>query len=580
MKSRFVVILAVLAFIGMARWAVVFHANAQVDRSPAGNGDTNGDGVRDLSDAVYHLNWLFNGGPEPVAIAGSPEIEARLRAVEDQLAEIEMNGPPRSALDLALESLRRLGGDASSEVWNQPLRKFHDTGPGGAAPGRATLSFKGEAAPGRVMAFQVVEGMSVPTRIDIVEEIPIPSYQAVSVGTPLQLSYVDATGQAIFHGEVASVTLAGRSETSVHVITRGFSRLHRLTRGRKSRVFQNMNSVEIALRILADAGIPKADLELVIEQTPPRRDYVFQYNESDFDFVSRLLQEDGVYYFELHADGAARIRLGDGLAGRVAADSAPLTYPGHLATPKGEAGFFAFELRRNSSLPFATVAVGDYDPVTATTLFGTATSALGLGEDYHFGLSSFDRARMNTIARRELELSQAAADSIEGESHVTFLRPGSLVTIQDAQAAFNGKYLVTGVTHRFVTSKGPNGSQSYFGNSFQALPEALRFRPARVTPKPACPGVQSAFVTGPAGQTTHTDDLGRVKVRFPWLRDGATDETSSAWVRVAQNGLGTGTRGYFLPEIGDEVLVAFEHGDINRPIIIGALWNGSDKPPR
>jgi type VI secretion system secreted protein VgrG len=116
-----------------------------------------------------------------------------------------------------------------------------------------------------------------------------------------------------------------------------------------------------------------------------------------------------------------------------------------------------------------------------------------------------------------------------------------------------------------------------YANYFVAIPSAAPFRPPRTTPKPIIHGPQTAVVTGPAGETTHTDSLGRVKVQFHWDRLGPGDETSSAWVRVAQ---AVGNLGSFqVPEVGDEVLVSFQDGDDRAPIVIGTLWNGTDPPP-
>src|SRR4030095_9890079 len=145
-----------------------------------------------------------------------PDLEARVRTLEEQVARLTAGGPQKSPLEAGLESLQRLRGSEAADAWNQPAWKFHDTSIGGAAPGRATLFVNGSQAPGNVIAFSVKEGMSELNQIDVSQQFLRPEFRPLDLGAPATLAYTDATGQAFFHGEVSRVTISGTSDTSVY----------------------------------------------------------------------------------------------------------------------------------------------------------------------------------------------------------------------------------------------------------------------------------------------------------------------------------------------------------------------------
>jgi type VI secretion system secreted protein VgrG len=138
---------------------------------------------------------------------------------------------------------------------------------------------------------------------------------------------------------------------------------------------------------------------------------------------------------------------------------------------------------------------------------------------------------------------------------------------------FNQEYVITGVEHRST----PKGYQ----NTFTCLPVNIAFRPSPGTPQPKIAGVLPGIVVGPQGEMKHVDEFGRVRVRFPWRNPAFSDKQvgDTGWVRVAQIATGVGSTAMWIPDMGDEVVLAFEHGDPNRPVVIGSLWNGKDLPP-
>jgi type VI secretion system secreted protein VgrG len=222
-----------------------------------------------------------------------------------------------------------------------------------------------------------------------------------------------------------------------------------------------------------------------------------------------------------------------------------------------------------------TVRGYDFERPTLPVL-GTAGVA-GSGELYSFDHAVTRATDAQRQAQIRLEGAQADAQRHVGASGVPTLRAGRLVTINDATGgAFGGTYVVTAVRHVLVR-EATGGCFSY-ANEFTCIPSATPFRPPRATPVPNVGGVLSAVVTGPTGEEVFVDRWGRIKVKFLFDRAPGSDQNSSAWIRVANPPGRLGE--VFLPEVGDEVLVAFVQGDPSRPVVIGTLFNATHPPPR
>ncbi|MDQ3066134.1 MAG: type VI secretion system tip protein VgrG, partial [Actinomycetota bacterium] len=187
----------------------------------------------------------------------------------------------------------------------------------------------------------------------------------------------------------------------------------------------------------------------------------------------------------------------------------------------------------------------------------------GGGGDQPARLQKLFAAASRQAALR-LRAEAASALQIAGASSVRSLAAGAILPLS-GDKRFDGKYLITGVSHSYEH----RGDRIGYSNTFTCIPAGLPFRSPQTTPRPDV-GAQTAVVVGPPGETSFSDKYGRIKVRFHWDSEGA----SSHWVRVAQP-----AGGYFLPEVDDEVLVAFEHGDPDRPVVIGAVWNAQKPPP-
>ncbi len=370
-----------------------------------------------------------------------------------------------------------------------------------------------------------------------------------------------------------------------------------LTRNRNSRSFQNLSVPDIAQRVAADIG---RELSQRLQDQYERRTYIVQYNESDYDFLARLMEEEGIYYyFEQTADGHQLV-LVDGPAGHTALEPVRFDADGELK--RSRESVFAWE--KSQTLKPGKVTLWDHcfelphshlegsallqESVAAGGVTHLLRTAAGNGlETYDYpggyaerfdgigpggGEQPAELQKLFPAAARaaalRMQAEAASAVEIEGASSVRALAAGRLLTLTGSDR-FNGKYLVTGCTHKYER----RGDRVAYANTFTCIPEGLQFRSPHTTPRPVA-GVQTAVVVGPPGETVFADKYGRVKVRFHWDRD---DHSSSTWIRVAH----PASRGFFsVPEVDDEVLIAFEHGDLDRPYILGSLWNAAKPPPQ
>src|SRR5262249_26367450 len=182
----------------------------------------------------------------------------------------------------------------------------------------------------------------------------------------------------------------------------------------------------------------------------------------------------------------------------------------------------------------------------------------------------------------EIRMQEEALPSltIQGAGNCRQLAAGHKFTLKDHFNA-DGAYVLTGVVHtaRETAYRSGSGNGFRYHNSFTCIPAELPFRPARMTPRPLIPGTQTAFVVGPPGDEIFTDKHGRVKVQFHWDRKGQNNAESSCWIRVAPPWAGKGWGAVHIPRVGQEVVVAFEEGDPDKPIIVGSVYNAVQVPP-
>ena len=311
-----------------------------------------------------------------------------------------------------------------------------------------------------------------------------------------------------------------------------------------------------------------------------KRTCVIQFAETDLNFMSRLLEDEGIFYFFQQGAGAPTLVLGDSPSSYLTAANGPFSYYGNLAPniPSGAECLRTFHKSTRESTRTSQIKSYDFTkPATDTT--GKKSGAAGLGEQYHFGSSGSSKSANDALARSRSERFGTERATIVGRANAPDLRPGYKFTLNDLSGAgVTGDYLITAVRHGAFRRLRNGVVSFYYGNEFEIVSATLPFRPALKSPKPALHPC-TAVVTGPAGEEIWTDMYGRVKVQFHWDRYGAKDENSSGWVRVASQWAGKNWGMIFVPRIGQEVLVDFVNGDSVEPVITGSLYNGTQMPP-
>jgi len=335
-----------------------------------------------------------------------------------------------------------------------------------------------------------------------------------------------------------------------------------------SRTFAEMNAVQIINTMVNDAGI--SDLETRLSGSITPQDISVQYQESEFAYISRLLENEGIHYhFEPSGSGAKTV-LGDSNT------AFPVLSPGQLvfASSKGPS---IMSFSRGLALHSGRIQAGDFNWKTPNVNL-TATAQSPFFQDLVEGVfpapvETLQQAQQYSAIRLGAEVSDG--QSCGGTSTYAHMQAGYRFSLTGhPRKDFNQEYVITGVEH--------HGTPKGYHNTFMCLPANIIFRPSPRTPQPNIAGVLPGIVVGPQGETKYVDEFGRVRVRFPWRNPAFSDSSEfgdTGWVRVAQIATGVGTTSMWIPDIGDEVVLAFEHGDPNRPVVIGSLWNGKDLPP-
>lgn len=385
------------------------------------------------------------------------------------------------------------------------------------------------------------------------------------------------------HGWVREVeslgVKTGRRRYRAHVVPR----LWRLTQHHRSRIFQQKSVPDILKAVLDEAGVKT---RLSLSGSYAARDYCVQYRESDFAFLSRLMEWEGIFYFFEHAEDGHTLVLGD-----KPSTHAPLPQGQQLPlhATRGKAvveGEYLSAVEVVHRLRPGAVHLKDFDfEKPGLDISGKAQAPEGVTElelyDYPAGYVAPGVGKAASSVRTEA--ANMGGRTLSGQGVAPRLTPGYLLEVMSPEdGTFAGEYLVTEVMHwasQPDVSAGSEGLQGMYRNQFQLLPKAVPFRPRRLTPVPQLAGPQTATVVGPAGEEIHTDEHGRIKVQFHWDREGKRDEKASCWVRVGQPWGGPAWGDVWLPRIGQEVVVRFLEGDPDRPLVAGAVYNGTNTVP-
>lgn len=350
------------------------------------------------------------------------------------------------------------------------------------------------------------------------------------------------------------------------------------------RIFQTMSVPDIVKQILDESSISDYQFRspLLEASRYPKRDYTVQYRESSLNFISRLLEEEGIFYYFDHTDTKHTIVFGDASPGLAACPGQPtalysFSKSGWVKSKEDS----VIGLERIEEAFAGKLMLTDYNFETpSANLTSTVGSDNERDYDYPGKYADPDEGgRYTGIRIEERELDQFV---VQGMSRCRSFRPGYFFTLQDHfRSDTNQDYFLTAVSHEIIdtTYRGGDDVVTDYRNYFTAIPKANVYRPPRRTRKPIVQGSQTAVVVGKSGEEIWVDKYGRVKVQFYWDQLGQKDETSSCWVRVSQAWAGKNWGWITLPRIGQEVIVDFLEGDPDRPIITGRVYNADQTVP-
>ncbi|TGS65798.1 type VI secretion system tip protein VgrG [Mesorhizobium sp. M3A.F.Ca.ET.201.01.1.1] len=352
------------------------------------------------------------------------------------------------------------------------------------------------------------------------------------------------------------------------------------------RIFQNMTVVEIVEKIFSKYGIAKFEKRL--QGSYPSREYCVQYDESDLDFVQRLLEHEGIFYFFEHDEGKHTLILCDAMSKLKPApgyDKVLYNFEGQASRRDVE---YITEWIPGSSVRPGAYAHTDYDfEKPGADLMAKSAQPFShkeaSGENYRQPGAHLDVGRGDTIAGVRREELQAVHQRSTAVGTVRGLFSGCKFKLESfPRDDQNQDYLVVSAEYRLFDPGYRTQNEAHTENFRIVLgvaPTKLPYRPPRITPRPIMRGPQTATVVGPSGEEIFTDKYARVKVQFHWDRLGKKDQNSSCFVRVSQTWAGSGWGFIQIPRIGQEVIVDFIEGDPDLPIITGRVYNASQMPP-
>ena len=353
-----------------------------------------------------------------------------------------------------------------------------------------------------------------------------------------------------------------------------------LTRSIDCQIFQNSTTEEIFNQLFKKFDINDYTIS-GIKNTLKKRPYCVQYRETAFAFISRLMEEEGIYYYFQHEKDKHILVLTDTLDTFKNCEPKEILYP---AENSEISPITHWEQQFNYGSGKWTKTCYDFERPSSNLLKSTSSlvniSNITKYECYEYS-GSYDEAHDTAEQSKFLmESSDAQHQIIQGISYYPHFVPGiKFKATQDKSAEKN--YALLQVEHEAHDTTYTPGEQSrqFYKNSFTCIPDTIIHRPMRITPKPVMQGLQTALVVGPPGEEVYTDKYGRIKVQFYWDRQGKKDDKSSCWIRISQAWTGKQWGSIYIPRIGQEVIVSFLEGDPDQPIIIGSVYNAEQMPP-
>ncbi|ASE03317.1 type VI secretion system Vgr family protein [Salmonella enterica] len=464
-------------------------------------------------------------------------------------------------------------------------------------PGAHNVTVSGSAVPPQMLLFAGINGSEkLGSLFTYIVQLKTPDtlnlgYVSPAANLPLKPMVgkdlcvnieLDGGGKRHISGLVTAARVVGHEGRSVTYELRMEPWVKLLTHTSDYKAFQNKTVVDILDEVLAEYPYP---VEKRLVESYPVRTWQVQYGETDFDFLQRLMQEWGIYWWFEHSEDSHTLVLADAISAHKACPDSPLV-EWHQEGLKLDKEFI-HTITANESLRTGQWVLDDFDftkprSLLANTVANPRETGHATYEHYEWPGDYFDKSEGEMLTRIRMEAQRSPGSRAGGAGNIRTLMTGYTFTLMNHPTAeVNQEYLLVQTTLFLRDNAQHSGQNQHFTyvTTFELHPTREVYRPQRTVSKPHTKGPQSAIVTGPAGQEIWTDQYGRVKVQFGWDRYGKMDENSSCWIRVSYPWAGKGFGMIQIPRIGQEVLVDFKNGDPDLPIIVGRTYNQDTMPP-
>ncbi len=457
---------------------------------------------------------------------------------------------------------------------------------------RLTLDISNCPEETRIFELSGQQAMSAPYELTARFICPIPNLKLKSLIRQAAVINVYYKNESrYFHGIISDASMDGELGQSYQYTITLVPKLWFMNYRTNCRIFQHKSVTDIVTTLLKEAGMTEQEYRFRLKEHYKPLNYTVQFNESDLTFISRLLERHGIHYHFEHQSDKHLLVFAD------TNEALP-----KIQTEQGS----RVELRPRNGL----------EPEYATCEQFSLGSRIGFDRASHIGFDltrpgqmleqsqsidespnlehysfhehlSFDNADTGQhFIDQSLQAYKAWSHFADTRSDVIQLEPGCRFSlINHPRADFNQRYLIHNMTFSIKQDgaleqySSSDGGGFYYQNHAHLIPDSVTYKPLPLTPKPQLDYQDGVFVTGPEGEEIHTDKYGRIKVQFPWDREGQNNEYSSCWLPVSQSWVGNQWGKIHIPRIGHEVLVSFINGDPDQPIVVGSLYNGRNRPP-
>ena len=418
--------------------------------------------------------------------------------------------------------------------------------------------------------------------LSLKDDIPIDDILGKSVTVKVALS---SDAVRYFNGYVTRFSQGGKHGRYRRYYAVVHPWLWFLSRTADCRIFQEMTVPDILKKVFGEE--PANSFKMELTGSYRKWTYCVQYRETDLNFISRLMEHEGIYFYVKHGDGEHTVVLTDSYSGHALFQPKPLPYipPEDLARADIE---HVSSWTSTCEIQPGAYVHDDYDLEKPSVELRTRKEVPRTYQPSKYEVFDYPGYYMQAAEGTQyagVRIDEFAAQfaTAQGVTNAKNLSVGSLFKLERCpREDQNGEHLVIASTTDLEFSDYeavPDRGAAEYRCSFLSMSSKQQFRPRRLTPKPFVQGPQTAVVVGPSGEEIYTDKYSRVKVQFHWDREGKKDQDSSCWVRVSQPWAGKAWGGVAIPRIGQEVIVDFLEGDPDQPIITGRVYNAEQMPP-